>query len=156
MAPQVELIEVAPTTLISVSRRARWSELSRVVPELLGEVWAAMKTAPLTKAGHNVAIYRDPNAADVEVECGVQVSEAVAGAADRVRRSETPSGQALHVVHYGPYADLGKAHDALQAFRAEHQLVEGVQWEVYGDWDDDPAKLRTDVYGLVTPAKRGR
>ena len=25
----------------------------------------------------------------------------------------------------------------------------GVNWEVYGDWDDDPAKRRTDVYFLL-------
>ncbi len=22
-------------------------------------------------------------------------------------------------------------------------------WEVYGDWDDDPSKLRTDVFYLL-------
>jgi hypothetical protein len=25
--------------------------------------------------------------------------------------------------------------------------------EVFGDWDDDPAKRRTDVYKLLSPAK---
>jgi hypothetical protein len=24
-----------------------------------------------------------------------------------------------------------------------------VNWEVYGDWDDDPPKRRTDVYFLL-------
>jgi len=28
----------------------------------------------------------------------------------------------------------------------------GVSWEVYGDWDDDPAKVRTDIYFLLRPA----
>jgi hypothetical protein len=28
----------------------------------------------------------------------------------------------------------------------------GVNWEVYGDWDDDPAKRRTDVHALLAPA----
>ena len=28
----------------------------------------------------------------------------------------------------------------------------GVNWEVYGDWDDDPAKRRTDIYFLLEPA----
>jgi hypothetical protein len=27
-----------------------------------------------------------------------------------------------------------------------------VSWEVYGDWEDDPAKLRTDIYFLLRPA----
>jgi hypothetical protein len=25
----------------------------------------------------------------------------------------------------------------------------GTNWEVYGDWDDDPARRRTDVYFLL-------
>jgi hypothetical protein len=30
-----------------------------------------------------------------------------------------------------------------------------VQWEVYGDWSDDPAELRTDIYyGLSGPVTR--
>ena len=28
----------------------------------------------------------------------------------------------------------------------------GVSWEVYGDWEDDPAKRRTDIYFLLQPA----
>jgi hypothetical protein len=27
-----------------------------------------------------------------------------------------------------------------------------VSWEVYGDWDDDPARRRTDLYKLLSPA----
>lgn len=26
----------------------------------------------------------------------------------------------------------------------------GVNWEIYGDWEDDPAKRRTDVYFLLS------
>ena len=29
----------------------------------------------------------------------------------------------------------------------------GVSWEVYGDWDDDPAKRRTDIYHLCAEAE---
>lgn len=29
----------------------------------------------------------------------------------------------------------------------------GVSWEVYGDWDDDPVRRRTDVYFLLESAK---
>jgi hypothetical protein len=29
-----------------------------------------------------------------------------------------------------------------------------VNWEVYGDWADDPADRRTDVYFLLRPPAR--
>jgi hypothetical protein len=28
-------------------------------------------------------------------------------------------------------------------------MMTGVDWEIYGHWDDDPAKLRTDVFYLL-------
>jgi hypothetical protein len=46
---------------------------------------------------------------------------------------------------------MGKAYDAIKAFCDTQRMVAGVHWEVYGDWSEDPAKLRTDVYATVTP-----
>ena len=31
----------------------------------------------------------------------------------------------------------------------EQLLLAGPCWEVYGDWHDDPAKRRTDMYHLL-------
>jgi hypothetical protein len=44
---------------------------------------------------------------------------------------------------FGGFEERGPANDRRQA---------GVNWEVYGDWDNDPAKRRTDVYKLLSPA----
>ncbi|HEX4962175.1 MAG TPA: hypothetical protein VF173_15170 [Thermoanaerobaculia bacterium] len=55
-------------------------------------------------------------------------------------------------VHYGPYERLGGAHDAVRHWCAEHKLaLAGPLWELYGHWEEDPAKLRTDVFYLVAP-----
>jgi len=150
MAHEVEVVEIEPTLLASVRQRVAWSDLPRSVPQLLGEVWDFLKTAPVEKKGHNVAVYRDPHAKDIEVECGVQVSGPLAYSG-RVHRSETPAGTAAHVIHLGPYGEMGKAYDAIKAFCDTQGMVAGVHWEVYGDWSEDPAKLRTDVYATVTP-----
>jgi hypothetical protein len=45
---------------------------------------------------------------------------------------------------------MAPAYAALeQWFRETGRRPAGVSWEVYGDWDDDPAKRRTDVYFLL-------
>ena len=50
---------------------------------------------------------------------------------------------------------MGAASAALEAWcTSAGRGPAGVNWEVYGDWDDDPARRRTDVYFLLEPAPR--
>jgi effector-binding domain-containing protein len=148
MPYEVDVVEVEATVIASVRQRVAWSDLPRLVPQLLGEVWDFLRSAPVEKRGHNVAVYRDPRTQDIDVECGVQVSGTFADAG-RVRQSVTPSGRAAHAIHIGPYGEMGKAYDAIKAFGERHGLAAGIHWEVYGDWNEDPAQLRTDVFGLL-------
>ena len=69
---------------------------------------------------------------------------------------ETPAGDVAHVVYWGRYSEMHPAHQAAQtgAMREGHRLT-GVSWEVYGDWADDPAKLRTDIYYQLEGDARG-
>jgi hypothetical protein len=55
--------------------------------------------------------------------------------------------------HFGEYSALGGAYAALEGWcAASGRHSAGVNWEVYGDWDENPARLRTDVYALLVPA----
>ena len=52
--------------------------------------------------------------------------------------------------HVGDYGRLGEANAAiLEWCRANGRKHAGPSWEVYGHWNDDPAKLRTEVYYLL-------
>jgi effector-binding domain-containing protein len=43
------------------------------------------------------------------------------------------------------------AHAAIhQWVRENGRKLAGPSWEVYGDWSDDPAKLRTDIFCLLS------
>jgi effector-binding domain-containing protein len=71
--------------------------------------------------------------------------------------SATPAGVAAWTTHFGPYGDLGTAHDAVREWcRANNQRTAGPNWEIYGHWqrawDADPSQIRTDVYYLLTDA----
>lgn len=49
--------------------------------------------------------------------------------------------------HVGDYRALPEANAAIQAWcRAHGRQPAGPSWDVHGHWNDDPAKLRTDVY----------
>ena len=112
----------------------------------LDQVWAFVREAGLT-TGHNVFVYDDT--APGVIQFGVQVDEEFADGAVVVC-SETPAGTIATTTHVGPYAELGGAHSAVRAWCLdEGRPIAGPFWEIYGDWDDDPTKLETEVCYLL-------
>jgi effector-binding domain-containing protein len=64
--------------------------------------------------------------------------------------ASTPGGAVATTVHIGPYNQMKSAHVAIHEWVRENgRHIAGPSWEVYGDWSDDPAKLRTDIYYLL-------
>ena len=120
---------------------------------LFDRVYAFLGTSGMQHAGINVTLYLD---GQISVEAGVIVEAPFEDTAT-VFCSSLPAGRAAHAVHYGPYSQLGSAHDAVQSWCRDQGLVTtGVSWEVYGHWNDDPSLLRTDVYWLVAePVQAG-
>jgi hypothetical protein len=67
-------------------------------------------------------------------------------------RYETPAGRVAHVAYQGPYDRMMEAHRAAQQAGLAEGGLTGLSWEVYGDHDPDPARLRTDIYYQIGPA----
>ena len=151
-ARAVRVSNVEPAPLVTVRRLASQRDLSRVVPEACGLVWKAVRAQNL-EAGRHVAVYWDGRISlDVGVEC-----RGPFGADGEFRESSTPGGLAASVTHFGPYGQLGKAHDVLRQWCAENRFhLLGPSWEIYGhwqnEWNADPTGIRTDVFYLVAPA----
>jgi effector-binding domain-containing protein len=145
----VELREVAPQTIAVVRLRAKTEELSTVVPRACGEVWNFIRANSIPDPGRHVAVYLDKV---INLEVGAEVGRPFAGN-DKFVCSSTPTGLVATTVHMGPYHLLGQAYGAVEKWCKEHgHTPAGPVWEVYGHWDDDPAKLRTDVFWLLRPA----
>jgi effector-binding domain-containing protein len=152
MPYQVEVKQSEPRLTAVVRSRVRPQELSKFVPAACGEVWAFARAAGLPKPGRHVALYLADGQGTVEV--GAEVSERFTGN-DRVQCSQLPAGRVAAAAHFGPYARLGEAHAAIREWCAQHgQRLTGVSWEVYGHWQEswnsDPAKIRTDVFYLLS------
>jgi effector-binding domain-containing protein len=144
---EVKRVESQPTAVVRC--RAKHSELSTVVPAICGEVWTFVRAAQLPHPGRHLAVYFD---GEINLEVGVEVTQPFAGN-DRVVCSGTPAGTVATAAHFGPYGRLGEAHRAICDWCAANgHALAGPNWEVYGHWDDDPAKLRTDVYYLLRTA----
>jgi effector-binding domain-containing protein len=114
----------------------------------LDQVWTFVRAAGLS-TNHNVFVYDD--SAPGVIEFGVQVDTEFEDG-DVVMCSETPAGTIATTTHVGPYDELGAAHSAVRAWCLdEGRPITGPFWEIYGDWNDDPAKLETEVCYLLRP-----
>jgi predicted transcriptional regulator YdeE len=144
---QVRTELTQPRALAAVRAVTTRQRLGTDIIALLDQVWPVLREQG-ARTGHNVVIYR-PGAGELVIDAGVEVPDGfTAGGA--LRRVDTPAGEAAAVTHYGDYADLAGAYAALEQWcTASGRQPAGTNWEVYGDWDEDPAKRRTDVYFLL-------
>ncbi len=136
--------------LAVVKRRASLRELSRVVPDACGVVWGVIRSQQIVGAGRNVAVYWDDQ---INLEVGVELATPFPGSGEVVR-STTPSGPVATTTHYGPYAQLHAAHEAIRQWcLANGHTFAGPSWEIYGHWQEewnrDPAQIRTDIFYLL-------
>ena len=137
--------------LAVVRRCASLAELSRVVPDACGIVWSALRGLPIPRPGRHVAVYLDDR---INLEVGVELAAPFGGHGE-VIDSSIPAGPVAATTHYGPYALLHQAHEAIRQWCGNHQQVlAGPCWEIYGHWQDewnsDPTKICTEVYYLLT------
>ena len=151
MAYDVRTEWAGPRPLAAIRTVTTQQRLGADIIRLLDVIWPALRDQGI-RTGHNVVIYRGGDGGTLTVDVGV---EAFTEFADRgeVGHASTPSGEVATVAHYGEYSDMAAAYGALDQWCADQaRRPAGVNWEVYGDWADDPAKRRTDVFFLLEPA----
>jgi effector-binding domain-containing protein len=146
----VRLERLGSRPLAVVRRRARAHELASVVPVACGTVWDVVRAQQIAGAGRHVAVYLD---AEINLEVGIELETTFAGHGEVVG-SATPAGLVATATHYGPYGQLGEAHEGIRSWCREHgYTLAGPNWEVYGHWQDDwnadPSRIRTDVFYLI-------
>ena len=136
---------------MAIHDQVRGGELPRKIIGNLDKVWAYLR-ANGAKTHHNVVVYRnfERTSGVMTIDVGVQVESALPGNGEVVPVT-IPGGLVATTVHIGPYDKLGEASRALHEFcnTHDHPII-GPSWEEYGDSNDDPSKLRTDVFVLVS------
>lgn len=134
--------------LAAVSGRIPRARLGAGIIEMLDIVWPVLR-AQGARTGQNVVIYHGAEDGVLSVTVGVEVPDGFEPSGD-VQSAATPAGEVAATAHFGEYSRLAAAYAALEQWcAANDRAPAGVNWEVYGDLDDDPAKCRTDVYFLL-------
>ncbi len=150
MVHEVRVERVEPRPLGAIRATTTRQRLGADIIRLLDMVWPALREQDV-RTGHNVVIYRGGGAGTLTVDVGV---EAFTSFADRgeVRHCSTPAGEVATTAHFGEYSQMRPAYAALERCCEDNRRTPaGVSWEVYGDWSDDPATRRTDLFLLLSP-----
>ncbi len=137
-------VAARPTAVVPAT--TTWQDFPGLWKELLDDVWACLRAGGVQRGCRNVMLYLDdvPN-----VEVGVELTQPCP-MTGRVVASTLPAGDVAMTTHWGAYADLGLAHQAvLDWCRAQGRSPAGPRWEIYGPHRDDPAEVWTEVYYLL-------
>ena len=146
---EIRIVKADPHPIAVVEVTTEISRWPREFRQPLDKVYAAVKAGHVRQSGQNVMVYRSRADGLMDIECGVETEGRFNPAGEVVYR-ETPAGMAATMVHIGPYEELRRSHQAVVDWSRKngHQLS-GVCWEIYGDWHEDPAQLRTDIFQLL-------
>ena len=143
---QPELVQLEPLILAVTEASTTVSEIPTRINAMFDTVYRWQARSGVGKAGNNYALYDHFTDEGMRLRVGFPVAQRFAGEED-IRCAQLAGGTAAHVTHRGPYSDLPNVHAELNRWCATRSLqVAGESWEVYCDWQDDPARLVTDVY----------
>ncbi len=150
MTYQVKVQTLSPRILAAVRRSVAIKDIPTAFKPALDSVWEFLRRhAGLRSDGHNIFLYHHESPNIMPVDFGVEVVRPFVGEGD-VACVTTPAGEAAVVVHRGPYAKLGAAHQSLRQWCAANDRAIGAHsLEIYGDWSDDPEKLETTIQYLL-------
>jgi effector-binding domain-containing protein len=137
-----------PRTLAAIRTTTTHPQLGADIVRLLDTVWPLLREQGVS-TGHNVVVYHPGAGPTFPVDVGVETFTDFTERGE-VRHVPTPSGEVATTAHHGEYSAIAPAYEALEQWcRDNRRWPVGINWEVYGDWADDPADRRTDVYFLL-------
>jgi effector-binding domain-containing protein len=158
-ADEARLVSVPGETWVFVTRRSGLAPdaISASIERAFAELTEAIARAGVRTSGPPRAHYHYRDGSEIGFDLGFPImAEDEAGARKAgLNVGRTLSGEALTLVHEGPYASLAQAYKALEAALKTKGLEgKGDTWEVYlNDPDNTPAaSLLTQIYWPVADA----
>jgi effector-binding domain-containing protein len=132
-----------------VKTQVPMNEIPQAQRSSRSKIDAALKSLDVGPIGHSCTFWRPPTEGRLYMEPGVVVARAFEPAGEVVP-SDLPAGRAAHFLLVGSFEGLPGAWNALLGWcRQEGLKLAGANWEIYGDHNDDPAKLQTSLYALL-------
>jgi effector-binding domain-containing protein len=153
MPYRIDTKEVKPQPVVSARVNCRVGEVGPLLKQSLLQVHAHLEKHGARPSGPPFTRYHGYTGTQVDLEVGFPVSAPVP-AGEGINAGELPGGTVAFTVHVGPYQDLPKAHDAMDAWlREKGKVSRGDQWEYYWTVPDEWTDRSTFKTELLWPVK---
>lgn len=140
---EAHIIDMAPMTGAAIEVYTRWPDLIATIRSTYDRLYKPGALAP--GHGHNFILYSNETKEGATVLIGVLDREP-GGADPDVKAVHVPGGRVITAPHWGDYGQMRQTYDVLHAEVAARGLRRiPISLEVYGDWNDDLSKVRTDL-----------
>jgi effector-binding domain-containing protein len=138
------IIDFEPRRGAGIEIISRWADIGPTIRSTFDRLYAPGALAP--GHGHNFILYSNETADGGALLIGV-LDRDPGGADPDVKVAHVPGGRVLTAPHFGDYSKMRTTYDTLHAEVKARQLKRiWMSLEIYGDWSDDPEKVRTDLY----------
>lgn len=146
MSYEFDIVEVPPVTLAVCETFLKQADIPSRIIKMFDIVYGWLREASVKQVGHNYAIYDQFGTNGMRMRVGFPVS-ATFDNGSLVHCLELGAMTAAYTKHLGPYSGLHAAYSELNQWCSKESLHrDAFSWEEYGDWNDDPSKLVTDLY----------
>lgn len=144
-----ELVILEEFDYASVREEVPFVEVGLIMGEMFGRVSNFIESANTGVAGMPFAIYHEMEEQQINLECGIPISQQVEET-EVVKTGIYPKTKCAAVDYYGDYRQLEDAHTALQAWIEERRFkLAGAPLEFYltdPATETDPSKWHTRIY----------
>lgn len=138
------IIDLAPLSGVGIEVYSKWSDLVPTIGKTFDRLYVPGALTP--GHGHNFVLYSNETKEGATLLIGV-LDRVPGGADPDVKPAHIPGGRVITAAHMGDYGKMRDTYDVLHAeVKAKSLRRIWMSLEVYGDWSDDPAKVRTDLY----------
>lgn len=138
------IIDLTPKTGAGIEVVTPRTQLQAGIRQSFDRIYKPGALAP--GHGHNFILYHGGTPAELRMTVGVLDRAPGSGDPD-VNAAHVPGGRVITATHWGDYGQMKTTYDVLHAeVKARGLKLTPLSLEIYGDWSDDPAKVRTDLY----------
>ncbi len=141
---ETRIIDLEPKTGAGIEVHARWLDVVPTIRQIFDRLYKPGALAP--GHGHNFILYTHETKEGATLLVGV-LDRQPGGADPDVKAAHIPGGRVITATHWGDYANMRSTYEVLHAeVKAKGLKRIWTSLEIYGDWNNDPSKVRTDLY----------